>query len=68
VETWEVKAAGADNHYLDAEVYAAVAADLMQVRYLDDGVQPAAPPVPRAAARTDQPGGWLGGREGKAWL
>jgi phage terminase large subunit GpA-like protein len=68
VETWEVKAAGADNHYLDAEVYAAVAADLMQVRYLDDGVQPAAPVAPRAAARTDQPGGWLGGREGKAWL
>jgi phage terminase large subunit GpA-like protein len=35
-EAWEVKIDGGDNHYLDCEVYASVAADLLQVRYLDD--------------------------------
>lgn len=33
-EQWVPKRAGADNHYLDCEVYAAAAADLMGVRFL----------------------------------
>lgn len=34
VETWVPKTSHAQNHYLDTEVYAALAADLLQVRYL----------------------------------
>lgn len=36
VESWVPKTAHAANHYLDAEVYAACAADLLQVRYLEE--------------------------------
>lgn len=41
VESWVPKTSHAQNHYLDAEVYAAVAADLLQVRYLDELTEPA---------------------------
>jgi phage terminase large subunit GpA-like protein len=34
---WKKKTEHAQNHYLDAEVYAAAAAELMQIRYLDPG-------------------------------
>lgn len=34
IEVWRPKSSHAANHYLDAEVYAALAADLLQVRYL----------------------------------
>ena len=34
VSVWKTKTSHADNHYLDCEVYAAVAADLLHVRYL----------------------------------
>ena len=33
---WKPKASNIPNHYLDCEVYAALAADLMNVRYLTD--------------------------------
>ena len=36
MESWVPKTSHAQNHYLDAEVYAACAADLLQVRYLDE--------------------------------
>lgn len=36
VYTWMPKTSHAANHYLDCEVYAALAADLMHVRYLED--------------------------------
>jgi len=36
VKTWKPKSSHAANHYLDAEVYCACAADLMQVRFLED--------------------------------
>ena len=36
MESWIPKTSHAQNHYLDAEVYAACAADLLQVRYLDE--------------------------------
>lgn len=42
IETWMPKTSHAANHYLDAEVYAALAADLLQVRYLEE-LQPQAP-------------------------
>jgi len=41
VETWKQKTSSAANHYLDTEVYAALAGDLLHVRYLDD-LQPIA--------------------------
>lgn len=34
VEIWQPKTSHADNHYLDTEVYAFVAADLLQYRYI----------------------------------
>lgn len=34
VEVWQPKSSHAANHYLDTEVYAALAADLLHVRYL----------------------------------
>ena len=36
VETWVKKTSAAQNHYLDCEVYAALAADLLHVRYLEE--------------------------------
>ena len=34
IEIWQKKTSHADNHYLDCEVYAFVAADLLQFRYI----------------------------------
>ncbi|CAI3579049.1 terminase, large subunit [Clostridium neonatale] len=34
ISVWKTKTSHADNHYLDCEVYAAAAADLLHVRYL----------------------------------
>ncbi len=36
VEVWKTKTAHADNHYLDCEVYACTAADLLNIRYLKE--------------------------------
>lgn len=41
LESWVPKTSHAANHYLDAEVYAAMAADLLHVRYLDEKTPPA---------------------------
>lgn len=64
VEVWRPKSSHAANHYLDAEVYAALAADLLQVRYLQaEENEPQPPPGPQPTAeqndfiRTDGP--WL---------
>lgn len=60
VEVWRPKSSHAANHYLDAEVYAALAADLLHVRYLQ---QPEIVPQPR------QPEGVPEGiSAGKPWL
>lgn len=42
VSSWEPKRSGADNHYLDCEVYAAVAADLCGLRDIYAAAQAAA--------------------------
>ncbi|GIO08001.1 terminase [Brevibacillus reuszeri] len=34
IDAWQLKTSGADNHYLDTEVYAAFAADRLGIRYL----------------------------------
>jgi phage terminase large subunit GpA-like protein len=71
VEVWRPKSSHAANHYLDAEVYAALAADLLHVRYLrtGDNAQEAPRPEPKPAAQGDllktgkpwlnQKGGWI---------
>lgn len=69
VEVWKPKTSTAANHYLDTEVYCAVAADLLQVRYLQE---PEPQPEPRRP-EPEQPqddyirsGDWI--KEGKGWL
>jgi phage terminase large subunit GpA-like protein len=49
VAVWRPKTIHAQNHYLDAEVYAAVAGDLLHVRYMTDD-----PPIENTV-RTEQP-------------
>lgn len=47
VEVWKPKSSHTANHYLDAEVYAALAADLLHVRYLQIGSEQPAPVQPQ---------------------
>jgi phage terminase large subunit GpA-like protein len=62
-EVWEPKFSHVANHYLDAEVYAAVAAEIQQVRYLSEQLELAvdAPPPPAPVAAGS---GWVRPREG----
>jgi len=63
VEVWRPKGSHTANHYLDCEVYAALAADLLHVRYLqgDNVGQP--PPAPKKEEQesgfTKSPGDWI---------
>lgn len=67
VETWVKKTSAADNHYLDAEVYAAMAADLLHVRYLDDiPVDQGAQVVQKT--ETDHKDDWIDEKIGGDWL
>jgi phage terminase large subunit GpA-like protein len=70
VEVWRLKSSHASNHYLDAEVYAALAADLLHVRYLNANQTPGTPqPQPKPAEQNDflktgdlwlrNKGGWI---------
>lgn len=65
VETWKPKTSAAQNHYLDAEVYAALAADLLQVRYLED-LKPEAP-APAPTVKDDIEKDWINVKEDD-WL
>ena len=52
VQRWALKSSHADNHYLDCEVYAAAAADVLEVRSLflknpDQGEEQAKPAAPK---------------------
>ncbi len=61
VEVWQTKTPTAANHYLDTEVYAATAADLLYVRYLqEEEPQPSAPQSPQLDQTQGQ---WLGGND-----
>ena len=55
VQRWVLKSSHADNHYLDCEVYAAAAADVMGVRslYLKSVEGQAATPEPRKLAKQE---------------
>lgn len=70
VETWKPKSSHAANHYLDAEVYCALAADLLHVRYLRpeeasrEGPRPEPKPVQDNFIKAGeswikQKGGWI---------
>lgn len=65
---WELKTSHGDNHYLDAEVYAMAAADLIGVRSLflqNDKEQPHPNEAPKASSASES-ADWLNGGEG--WI
>lgn len=66
-ERWVKKTAHADNHYLDCEVYAAAAADVMGVRSLQaaEEATPTAPP-PKAQPTEAIEESWI--RKNEEWL
>jgi len=66
LQLWRPKTTHPNNHYLDAEVYAACAADLMQVRYLDDATPEDAKEKQEAALQPSMPKGWTEPK--KSWV
>ena len=60
---WRPKTSHTDNHYLDCEVYAALAADLMQIRQLSYMEQE---PEEESKPAQQEAQDWLGGE--KNWL
>ena len=69
VQRWVLKTSHADNHYLDCEVYAAAAADVLNVRslYLKNGMdqpearkpEPKPEPKPREESWINQNDTWI---------
>lgn len=65
VEMWKPKVTNAPNHYLDAEVYCALAADLLGVRYLQIQAMQTNPkpqpstPVEHQQSGVVKPGNWI---------
>ena len=59
VEVWKPKTAHADNHYLDCEVYACTAADLLNVRYLEEIEEKYEPEIPQKEQQVQNNGGWF---------
>ena len=67
VERWVKKTAHADNHYLDCEVYAAAAADVMGVRSIQPEESAEAPaPSPKAQPTETIEENWI--RKNEEWL
>jgi len=66
VDVWQLKTAGADNHYLDCEVYAAFAADRLGIRYAryEEPVR-VQNEEPKVATNRQQQNNWIGGEK---WL
>ncbi|MBI5147752.1 MAG: phage terminase large subunit family protein, partial [Parcubacteria group bacterium] len=64
-EEWKKKSAGAPNHYWDAEVYAAAAADMLRVSSLREEGQ-SIPYIPKQTDDDSKLGGWVGNRKG--WI
>ena len=64
VQRWELKASHTDNHYLDCEVYAFAAADIMGVRMLHLQDTPD-PPHEQPKSRTLEEE-WIS--ENESWL
>lgn len=69
VQRWVPKANHIDNHYLDCEVYAMAAADIMGVRtlhLLQDGAEAEPAPSPQAGQDGEQEEAWIKANEG--WM
>jgi phage terminase large subunit GpA-like protein len=65
VEVWQPRAKGVANHWLDCEVYAAVAAELMQVRFLTDEEQQIKEEIIQKDKKRQSAGGsWLNDNTG----
>ncbi|RNB72207.1 phage terminase large subunit family protein [Brevibacillus panacihumi] len=64
IDVWQLKTSGADNHYLDCEVYAAFAADRLGIRYARYE-EPVAVQEQAAPDQVKKPNNWLGG---ESWL
>lgn len=62
VEVWKTKTAHADNHYLDCEVYACTAADILQVRYLKE-LEPYIPQVVNEDTDMSNNNEWIGKKD-----
>ena len=70
VQRWVLKSSHADNHYLDCEVYAAAAADVLEVRSLflknpdraEEQAPKPAPPKPQPAPEEN----WI--QQNENWL
>ncbi len=62
VEVWKLRSSHAANHFLDAEVYAALAADLLHVRYLGINSEEISKPS------VQQPSGNEFIKTGSSWL
>lgn len=60
VQTWVPKTSHAANHYLDCEVYAGLAADLLHVRYLEE-LKPEETESTAAKSREPEEDEWLKG-------
>ena len=75
VEVWEPKATGRDNHYLDCEVYAALAADLLGIREVNaQGVNrereaaETPPPPPPQRVQQSENSGFISRVTGRGWF
>lgn len=66
IEIWRPKATHAANHYLDCEVYAALAADLLQIRYMQLPDQEPQPAENKLDNSQDESGEWIPQKKG--WL
>ncbi|MGL5327843.1 MAG: phage terminase large subunit family protein [Peptostreptococcaceae bacterium] len=64
VEVWKTKTARAPNHYLDCEVYACLAGDLLNVRYLEE-YDDTESIVEEIKPKEQPSGGWL---NKKGWI
>ena len=74
VEVWEPKSTGRDNHYLDCEVYAALAADLLGIREMNaQGVNreretARISPPPLGPVQRNEDNGFFSRDTGKGWF
>lgn len=66
IEVWCPKGSHIDNHYLDCEVYAFVAADVLKIRFRTQESEPQASAPPGPTREEPEKESWLGDRRG--WI
>lgn len=65
-QEWVLKSSHADNHYLDTEVYATAAADILEVRFLHLQDEPEEKPRQEAKEQHAPEENWI--RQNESWL